>query len=484
MPGQAKEGAQQMPKRAKWVLALVVGIAAGVFVDRVTARGGTDGRTPLYLPAGEPPEHQAPSGVSAERAVAGRQAWPVEASSAVYRVPVDDSPTKGPADALVTIVESSDFQCPFCRQVVPTLKRIEQAYAGKVRFVFKHNPIAFHDKAMPAAIAAEQARAEGGDRKFWAMHDKLFEISPALDRAALERAGREVGLNVHELRRALDSNRYEARVRRDQALVASVGASATPAFFINGRKLSGAQPFESFKTVIDEELGKAEEMARAGIPPKDLYAHLIEKGITGPPMPQVARPLPTGPSAAAQRALPRAVAPAHVTLRKDDPAKGNPRAPVTIVIFSDFQSPFYGRAEPTLRLLQRTYGDRLRLIWKHAPLAFHSNAMPAARAAEAAREQGKFWQMHDKLLQNQSALSPDGYERWAKEIGLNLARFRASLQSEGTGARIYEDLALAKRVGANTTPTFFINGERLVGAQPFVEFKKIVDRQLGQTARR
>ena len=99
---------------------------------------------------------------------------PTEDPRAVYRIAVDDSPVKGPADALVTIVESSDFECPFCKRVGPTLKQVEETYRGKVRFVFKHNPLPFHARALPAAIATEEARAQGGDAKFWAMHDALF----------------------------------------------------------------------------------------------------------------------------------------------------------------------------------------------------------------------------------------------------------------------------------------------------------------------
>ena len=112
-------------------------------------------------------------------------------------------------------------------------------------------------------------------------------------------------------------------------------------------------------------------------------------------------------------------------------SRGNKAAPVTIVLFSDFQCPFCSRVEPTLEQVLATYGDKVRVAWKHQPLAFHPNAVPAAEAAEAAREQGKFWEMHDALFQNQQALSPETYERLARQLGLERRRLQGVALAAG-----------------------------------------------------
>jgi protein-disulfide isomerase len=158
--------------------------------------------------------------------------------------------------------------------------------------------------------------------------------------------------------------------------------------------------------------------------------------------------------------------------------RGDPRAPVTVLVFSDFECPFCGRANPTLKLVEQAYGADVRIVWKHQPLPFHANAIPAALAAEAAREQGKFWEMHDKLFEHQRALGADTFERLARELGLDASRFKASLADPRLKARIEQDQALAQRVGASGTPTFIVGGERVVGAVPFEAMKPVIDRQL------
>ncbi len=388
----------------------------------------------------------------------------VEDPSAVYRVPLDGSPVRGPSDALVTIVEVADFECPFCKRAAPTLKQIDDAYRGKVRFAFKHNPLSMHANAVPAAMFAEEARVQGGDEKFWAMHDKLLAMA-AFDRASLEKAAQEVGVAATGVT-SLDAYKHIERLRRDQALVVSLGASGTPTFFVNGRKVVGAQPFEAFKAVIDEELSKAEALVKSGVAAKDVYARIVERGATAPVM-----------MAGSPQAAPAAEA-AKVEVRRDDPARGSGTAPVTVVLFSDFQCPFCARVEPTLTQLEKTYGSKVRLVWKHQPLPFHPNALPAAKAAEAARAQGKFWGMHDKLFANQQALSDAAYARFAKELGLDAARFQRDVAAEATAKRIAEDQRLGTSAGAAGTPTAFVNCRKVVGAQPFEAFKAVVDEEL------
>jgi protein-disulfide isomerase len=452
-------------KHTSWVLALIVGVVLGVVGDRMMGGGprgaAPSARAPELAPPARPPQR------------------PTEDPRAVYRIPVDDSPVKGPADALVTIVESSDFECPFCKRVGPTMKQVEQAYPGKVRFVFKHNPLPFHAKAMPAAIASEEGRAQGGGAKFWEMHDRLFDSAPALDRPALEQAAQAAGLDMTAFRKALDEQRHEGRIKRDQALVTALGAGGTPSFFVNGRKIAGAVPFEVFKGVIDEELAKAEALVKSGVPARDVYARIMENAATAPvmvaappgqPGPQAAPPPP--PPATAQK----------VDLHADDPLKGPKVAPVTVVLFSDFQCPFCSRVEPSITQLQKAYPNDVRVIWKNYPLAMHPQAMPAALAAEAAREQGKFWEMHDLMIQNQGQLAPAQYDVWAKQLGLDAKKFQAAAAAPATRARVEEDARLGARFAAQGTPTLYVNCRQVVGAQPYEVFQKMVDEELGRVA--
>lgn len=142
----------------------------------------------------------------------------------------------------------------------------------------------------------------------------------------------------------------------------------------------------------------------------------------------------------------------------DAPMIGNPSAPVTVVEFADFQCPFCSTTVPMLDGLVRDFGPNVRVVFKHYPLAIHSSADLAARAAVAAQNQGRFWEMHHKLFENQRALSAPELERHAREVGLDLARFRADMASAETGARIKRSIAEGNRIGVNGTPSIFVNG--------------------------
>jgi protein-disulfide isomerase len=170
-----------------------------------------------------------------------------------YSVKTDGSPQKGAADAKLAIVEFSDFQCPFCGRVTPTLKQIEQEYGDRVRIVFKHLPLGMHPKAPAAHAAAEAAHRQG---KFWEMHDKIFANQAAMSPEQYEKYAQEIGLDMEQFKRDVVSSEVKARVDADAKEAASLGVTGTPAFFVNGRFLSGAQPFPAFKSLIDEELGK------------------------------------------------------------------------------------------------------------------------------------------------------------------------------------------------------------------------------------
>jgi protein-disulfide isomerase len=166
-------------------------------------------------------------------------------------VEVTGAPSRGPENAPVTIVEFSEFQCPFCRRVLPTIRDVEARYQGRVRLVFRHYPLSRHKDAPRAAEASECARDQG---RFWEMHDRLFANAERLSAPDLKQHARAIGLDGTAFDACLDSGRHQDRWRRDLADALSYGATGTPMFFVNGRLVSGAQPFAVFARVIDEEL--------------------------------------------------------------------------------------------------------------------------------------------------------------------------------------------------------------------------------------
>ena len=171
-----------------------------------------------------------------------------------YSVPTTAAdPVRGNPSAAITIVEFSDFQCPFCARVNPTLDRVRQTYGDRVKIVFKDYPLPNHPQAPKAA---EAARCAGEQNKFWEMHDAMFANQRALEVPQLKQTARAIGLNGTSFDQCLDSSKYEATVRGGSELGERMGVNSTPTLYVNGRPLIGAMPFENFKQVIDEELAK------------------------------------------------------------------------------------------------------------------------------------------------------------------------------------------------------------------------------------
>ena len=196
------------------------------------------------------------------------------------------------------------------------------------------------------------------------------------------------------------------------------------------------------------------------------------------------------PAAGAAQAAPPAAAPrrgpdpakAYAVNTKGSPAKGGAaNAAVTLVEFSDFQCPFCSRVTGTLDQIEKAYGDKVRIVFKHLPLRMHSRAPMAHAASEAANSQGKFWEMHDLIFENQRDLSEEAYLRYAGQIGMDVDQFKKDMVSASVKARVDADAAEAAKLGVTGTPGFFVNGYFLSGAKPFSEFKRVIDEQIAKS---
>lgn len=168
----------------------------------------------------------------------------------------------------------------------------------------------------------------------------------------------------------------------------------------------------------------------------------------------------------------------NVSISPDDPIRGNPAAKVTIVEFSDFQCPFCGRVEPTLKQIFETYKDNVKLIYKNYPLPAHQYAQDAAEAALCVKEQGKFWEYHDKLFENQGKLTVSDLKKYAQDLGLKQDQFNSCLDSKKYQSQVDSDFKAGQAAGVSGTPAFFINGQLVAGAQPFENFKAVIDQEL------
>lgn len=353
-------------------------------------------------------------------------------------------PSKGPEKALITIVEFSDFMCPFCNRANPTLKQITDNYPDKVRIVFRHFPLPMHQGAEKIHEASECAHEQG---KFWPYHDELFaNLGAYKDDLALSGLAERLGLNKGKFEQCLQSGKYKELVQKDIKKGQESGVQGTPSFYVNQHLVVGAQPYENFSKIIEGIIdpSKAVPVAQPQAPP--------------PP-------------------------PAKVDFQdlEGRPSAGPNDAKVTLVEFSDFFCPFCQRVSPTIDQLMENYKGKIRRVFRHYPLAFHQGADKVHEASECAHEQGKFWEFYHKVFSEPSAVRDQaGILNAGKSIGLNEKQFEECLTSGKYKETVQKEIARGSEAGVRGTPAVFVNGTLVSGAQPYDNFDHLVKEEMGK----
>ncbi len=407
-------------------------------------------------------------------------AQPFEATGEYHGIPAgftpEGFPFRGQPDAPVTMIEYSDYQCPFCaRHFVQTEPALTEAFVrnGSMRVVFRDFPIVELHPNAPAAHAASLCAADQDIAIYWEMHGLLFrtqnEWANLPDPSAVfERLAGEAGADVAQYNACIESGDKVQAVEQGVAEAQSAGFNGTPSFrFLYNESgqaydLVGAQPFEEFALFI-------ETVARGEAP---ATAQQQESGEGGIPFWATAEGLTPDPGRPG------------FTLAGDQ-YRGNPDAPIAIVEFSDFQCPFCLRhVTETQPALDEEFIDTDKVFWvfKHFPLNIHPQAPAAAAASECAADQGKFWEMHELLFANVESWSISNpnpeLSRLAGEAGLDVAAFDECLPKNETLARVQSDMADGAPF-VQGTPTFIVlfNGEgRIIpGALPADQFSQALN---------
>lgn len=382
----------------------------------------------------------------------------------VYAVDVGQSPRLGPEDAPVTIVVFSDFQCPYCRQAGKLVHDLVDRYGDDVRIVFKHFPMTKLHPSVP--LAHEAAAAAAAQGKFWEFHDALFAAKGPFDRADLDGIASGLGLDMARFSRDLDQHAWKSVVDGDAALGEGLGVQGTPTLFVNGRKVIGANAGRVEK-IVRYEIRHARDMVDSGVAPDRIYETILMEGLSpvvekpvSPPF-QVKAPKPDGPE----------------IYRADlgnSTLIGNPDAPVTLVVFIDYQCAFSAQLDATLDEIAKRHGEDVRIAFKMNPQPRHPGAMLAAEAVLAAGAQGKYVEMHDLLFAHREAQARPDLDGYAKAIGLDLGDFGKALDGHQFVPIIQQDQALALSLDATSTPTIFVNGLKLKGNQPAAAIEEAI----------
>jgi protein-disulfide isomerase len=443
--------------------------SANVKVAHGTAKSGDAGKqatASASTPAVSPGVVKAPSGEakpvppvvtkapSVAKAPSTPKAAPPTAAAPIMSIPAGPPPqtwrvtlhkddaVKGAANAPVTIVVFSAFGCQVCTDFKPALDRILAEYPGKVKVVFKHKTFnAPHPDALIASQGALAAKAQG---KFWEMYDKLFAAGFSIERASLERYASELGLDLRQFQKDLDAEKFRPQVLRDSLLANEVGAHSFPNILANGVRIKKPKNYESLKALVDQELARAKQLMDGGTPLGKLYNKAIAGGKAFPQL---------GPPKSAF---------STVGSGSMGPAKGKEK--VELVVFEDFECPFCAKNAPNLKIFQNRFPKRVRLVFKHFPLnSIHPNAQLASEAALAAKAQGKFWEMHDKIYANQKSLTKEDLVRYAKELGLNMAKFNTALETRQYKPDVERDARDGRTAGIRSTPTVLLNGRQYQG---------------------
>jgi len=351
---------------------------------------------------------------------------------------LQDLPTAstGAANAPLTIVEFTDFQCPFCRQAIAPMEQFMAARGREVRWVVRTFPLDIHPDAQ---LAAEAALAAGAQGKFWEMHDLLFAHQQALKQADLKGYAEELHLNMTEFNQALETHRYAAQVAADRALGAKAGVEGTPTFVIDGRLVTGARSVPELNQIADAHLQPGFVPAVAALSGRPASAAVTEHAIAGPE-----------------------------------------KAPLTLTWFTDVRNSQADRQASLVKALMQRYDGRVRLLYKAFPVAFHEDSRLAAAALMATVEQNSFWPMYDALAARRDVLDREKLIAVAAELHLDSKAFAGAL--DAAAKLVDADEQEAARRGVQGAPVIFVNGQRVDGLQRELLYTKLADAELAQTS--
>lgn len=449
------------------------------------------------------------AGCGKDNAAADAADGPAAAGSTTGQGVLGDGPSLGAQDAKVEVLAFIDFECPFCRKSAADVLALVDAHKDSVRFRFLQLPLDVHPHSVVGAKAALAAHAQG---KFRAYFEKMMKPDVDLSREKAVAWAVEADLDAKKLAADIDSEAVAKQVARDVGIAGALGVTGTPSYLVNGKLVQGARPVDAWKKLLAEEISRADALLASGTDKARLHRALVAAnnpkqapdyikyvldGATPPERPvpapvarrsgvasakivsarpsvQVGEPVRLDPESGDSKTVWR------VAVRPDDPRLGPEHAPVTLVLFADFECPFCNKLRPTLDVLRKRYKDDIRVVFKHNPLPFHKHAMDAALAAEAARAQGRFWELYDVLFAQQDKLDKASLRAHAKAAGLDLGRYDTSMAAGGAKLRVTADVEQAAALGARGTPNLFVNGRKIVGAKDEATIAAIVDEELAR----
>ena len=350
--------------------------------------------------------------------------------------------TRGDPKAKLTLIEFTDYECPFCgRHFRETAPKILKDYieTGKIRYVFSDLPLSIHPHALKAAEAALGAGEQG---KYWEMHDLLFSNQQALDDPNLISYAGRLGLDVPAYQKVLTSGKYASQVNANAAEAARLGFTGAPSFAVGLTQpndapvkitevIIGAQPYVNFEKQFADALNPQTPSAPGQGPPD-----WRTMGTTAAAVPQ-------------NPAIGKSIS------VEGKQFKGKKDAKLTLIQFSDYECSFCGQlARETIPQVVRDYVDtgKLKFVFGDLALGAHPHAIKAAEASYCAAEQDRYWEMHDVLFSSQGALELSKLVTSANEIGLDMAKFQQCLNANRYAAQVEQSSAEAKRLGFDSTP--------------------------------
>jgi protein-disulfide isomerase len=374
---------------------------------------------------------------------------------------------------------------------LPVTRRPHDPYAGR-----RHRPA--RPRLRRVAHRARRRRRAAGDaaRPALGAASGQAKADPASKVATFDGGAVTAGELDEVIKRDLAKAEADHQQRLHELRRAGVDALVTKKLVEAKAKAAGVSPEALVKREVDDKIGAPAEQEMRG-----LYDQARASGQPLPPYEQVKgdidRYLRSQRTQDARRAwydklradakvevLLPAYQPPRVAVAAEGPSKGPASAPVTIVEFSDFECPFCVRAEETVKQVMKQYEGKVRLVYRDFPLPNHRNAHKAAEAAHCAGDQAKYWEMHEKLFASHTALGVPQLKGYAKELGLDAAKFDRCLDSGEKAKLVDAGKKAGEEAGVTGTPAFFVNGMLLSGAQPVEAFKALIDAELSKVAQK